>query len=114
MKAVLTAPPSWDVGTLLGQGLVKHTVLVDVIFQRLLDCAKEQRAKQVADELLSVSRVRIVDFLAGKLPFVTTDAAYMMCDEFVCMQESSRVYVACTVSVCCILDRNSLAIEAAA
>ena len=67
VKAELTDPPSWDVDSLkkvFGQGLGNYSVLVDVVFQRLLECAKEDRAKRVFEELLSVSRVLVRNFMA--------------------------------------------------
>ena len=50
MQVVDAALHCFDVGA-----LVKHPVMVDARFQKLLDLAKEQRARQMADDLMSVS-----------------------------------------------------------
>ena len=50
MKVVVPAPHGFDIG-----GLVKHPVTVDARFQKLLALAKDQRAKQMADDLIQVS-----------------------------------------------------------
>ena len=60
-KALVNSPSNWDVGTFkaVGQGLVKHTVIVDTHFQSLLGLAKERLSMQIAEELMSVSGTSI-------------------------------------------------------
>ena len=50
MKVVDVAPHCFDVGA-----VVKHPGTVDARFQQLLDPAKEQRARQTVDALISVT-----------------------------------------------------------